>query len=482
MSDLSMLTKYPLVTAIMPTKDRPNFVQIAIEYFIRQDYPNKQLIIAYEKETDLPDNVRKYPEIRLIRTKERPLGGKRNYLALSAKGEIIIHFDDDDWYAPSRIRYQVAPIISNETDATVLMDPIFFDTSSQSCWECSAKLYELIFERRMNGCTLAYRRDILKDRIFYPEITKGESIQFIEAMMAKKWRVKEMHDRDQHIYLRHKDNTWAFKVGEYLIPEDWKKIPIPGFFKSDSSRYEFLKKPEYLVVGSPNNKQLPVNQVIPEREWKPSQKVSCILVEKSTKEEMVEAIQLFKQQFYPAKELIIVEDRHESLLSMIPREDKSIRYVRLHSRRSIGAKMNLACRLARGSVIQYWSGKNWVSTKWLMQQIKFLETVKADITGLSKLFISDVKEEHGIHKYQTADHQEGIYPFTICHTKQFWAVQNYSEDEKIESNWLDISFSYKVAPREDLEHFVAFEPTAKIKEIKKKNWEPIAAEELPYSQ
>jgi hypothetical protein len=35
----------PLVSCIMPTNNRRTFVPKAIEFFLRQDYPNRQLII-----------------------------------------------------------------------------------------------------------------------------------------------------------------------------------------------------------------------------------------------------------------------------------------------------------------------------------------------------------------------------------------------------------------------------------------------------
>ena len=38
-------TSQPLVSCIMPTYNRREFVPLAIRYFLRQDYANKELII-----------------------------------------------------------------------------------------------------------------------------------------------------------------------------------------------------------------------------------------------------------------------------------------------------------------------------------------------------------------------------------------------------------------------------------------------------
>ena len=40
------MAKTPLVSCIMPTYNRRHFAGKAIEYFLRQDYPNKQLVIV----------------------------------------------------------------------------------------------------------------------------------------------------------------------------------------------------------------------------------------------------------------------------------------------------------------------------------------------------------------------------------------------------------------------------------------------------
>jgi len=41
-----MTAEHPLLSCIMPTADRRQFVAQALEYFLRQDYAHKELIVV----------------------------------------------------------------------------------------------------------------------------------------------------------------------------------------------------------------------------------------------------------------------------------------------------------------------------------------------------------------------------------------------------------------------------------------------------
>src|SRR5262249_6596674 len=98
----------PLVSCVMPTADRRLFVPHAIRYFQSQDYGNKELVIVDDGAESIADLVPEDPCIRYVRlTGQRPLGTKRNECVEACRGELIMHWDDDDWMAPHRITYQV---------------------------------------------------------------------------------------------------------------------------------------------------------------------------------------------------------------------------------------------------------------------------------------------------------------------------------------------------------------------------------------
>jgi len=97
-----------LVTCVMPTAERRDFVPPAIYCFLEQDYPQKELVIIDDGTDSVRDLVPNDQRIRYFRAETRkPVGAKRNFASQQARGEIIVHWDDDDWSAPWRLSYQV---------------------------------------------------------------------------------------------------------------------------------------------------------------------------------------------------------------------------------------------------------------------------------------------------------------------------------------------------------------------------------------
>ena len=75
--------------------------------------------------------------------------------------------------------------------------------------------------------------------------------------------------------------------------------------------------------------------------------VSCIMPTFNRRPFVTKAIEYFLHQDYKRKQLIIVDDGPDSIQDLVP-GDSSIRYIHLRQKRSIGAKRNIACRMAKG--------------------------------------------------------------------------------------------------------------------------------------
>src|SRR5215475_14271274 len=125
----------PLVSCVMPTANRRAFVPQAIRYFLRQDYPNKELLVIDDGADSVADLVPNSDSIRYIRLPNRmPLGAKRNLGCERARGDLIAHWDDDDWYAAFRLRYQVESLLASQSEICGSRRPLFFDPSLQLAW------------------------------------------------------------------------------------------------------------------------------------------------------------------------------------------------------------------------------------------------------------------------------------------------------------------------------------------------------------
>src|SRR5215211_7231821 len=101
----------PLVSCICPTYNRPpryqHLLEEAIASFLRQDYPNKELIVL----NDCPGQelICDEPGVRVVNVPKRfpSIGDKQNAAVGLARGELIAPWDDDDISLPWRLSLSV---------------------------------------------------------------------------------------------------------------------------------------------------------------------------------------------------------------------------------------------------------------------------------------------------------------------------------------------------------------------------------------
>lgn len=98
------------VSVITPTFGREQFLPLAHRSFLAQTYPNLEWLIlddspapsAYLRGVD-------DPRIRYSHSADRlRIGRKRNRLIAQADGDIIVQFDDDDFYSPKYVDRMVS--------------------------------------------------------------------------------------------------------------------------------------------------------------------------------------------------------------------------------------------------------------------------------------------------------------------------------------------------------------------------------------
>jgi len=166
----------PKVSCILITADRPTFINIAIENFLEQDYVNRELIIIDDGQESCHHLIPDVSNIRYFYSKALgTLGRKRNIACEKATGEIIVHMDDDDWYAPNWISRHVDTMLTTRADITGLNMVKFHSRELK---------ISFVFERFENdntwlcGATLAYKKKIW-EKYPFANLQIGEDTDFI---------------------------------------------------------------------------------------------------------------------------------------------------------------------------------------------------------------------------------------------------------------------------------------------------------------
>ena len=111
-AQVSTSTEWPLVSVIVPTRDRPKELHRAITSIVHQDYAGEvECIVVFDRsEPRLPEML--LPPRRTLRAvsnvRTPGLAGARNSGADEARGQLIAHCDDDDEWLPQKLTRQVA--------------------------------------------------------------------------------------------------------------------------------------------------------------------------------------------------------------------------------------------------------------------------------------------------------------------------------------------------------------------------------------
>ncbi|MCP4214122.1 MAG: glycosyltransferase [bacterium] len=220
--------EHPLVSCIMPTSDRPLFVPGAIRYFLRQDYPNKELIILDDGQNKIEAQIPSHPNIRYFTLKKKlTVGEKRNIAIEKSRGDVIMHWDDDDYYADCRISYQVRELINGKADLCALIPGVYYDINKNTFWLCRRDLHERFYHGGIIGGSMAYKKEIWKrGPKFSPLAEVAEDALFLKQL-PRKTKILKIPNQLHLIYIRHTQNTWRFTCGEDWDRSGWKQIAPP---------------------------------------------------------------------------------------------------------------------------------------------------------------------------------------------------------------------------------------------------------------
>jgi Glycosyl transferase family 2 len=115
----------PLVSCLMLSRDRPRLAARAMECFLAQSYPHRELVVV---DSGRDGHLRScvdaicHPSIRLhqIEPDGLSLGALRNLAIQQSRGQYLCTWDDDDLSDPDRLSVQMAAIEAVHADACFL--------------------------------------------------------------------------------------------------------------------------------------------------------------------------------------------------------------------------------------------------------------------------------------------------------------------------------------------------------------------------
>jgi glycosyltransferase involved in cell wall biosynthesis len=396
----------------------------AVRYFLAQDYPHRELIILDDAGGTLGARLPDDPRIRYEQMPaDTSIGGKRNRGVELSRGEIVAQWDDDDWYAPGRLSAQAAPILAGRADITALRGEVFFDLERWEFWTCTPALHRRLFVRDVHGGTLMFRRPVWRDRVRYPPASLAEDAAFLVYALRGGARLQRVDTPGLFVYLRHGSNAWSFACGEHVDARGWSRLDEPACLAADRAFYLAQRAALPPAAESPRpdaqrgaarRTSVPAVTVGDEAPL-----VSCLMPTADRRVFVPHAIAQFLRQTYAPRELVIVDDGADPVGDLVP-DDPRIRYVRAERSTSLGAKRNLACSLARGTLLAHWDDDDWMSVARLAAQVAALQAARADVCGLATVRYFDPAGDRA-WEYRWTDRRRGwVGGNTLLYRRAAW--------------------------------------------------------------
>jgi len=172
----------PFVSVLTPTRNRRIFIPQLLRCYRQQDYPldRMELLVLDDGEDPVDDLLTGVPGVRYLRLDDaQPIGLKRNVLAREARGDILVHMDDDDYYPRERVRHAVRALGAGGAQIAGASAMYIYNLATHTIGQTGP-----FGPGHATANTMAYTRDYLLTHRFDDTHRRGEEPAFTDNWSA----------------------------------------------------------------------------------------------------------------------------------------------------------------------------------------------------------------------------------------------------------------------------------------------------------
>lgn len=209
----------PLISCIMPIRNRREFIPGALRCFDQQTWQNRELIVVDNSDESLLDMIPGPPKCwyEYVGPEPHTVGWMRNRACELARGQFIAHWDSDDWSHPSRLAEQWKMSIAYEASVVGYRSMPFIDEERREAWMYEGqKSYAL-------GTSFFYPRALWKGMKF-ADLAVAEDGDFLQRAGG----ALSMDGSNRMVARIHSHNTspkrGMIAAGEFWTPIDYEQV------------------------------------------------------------------------------------------------------------------------------------------------------------------------------------------------------------------------------------------------------------------
>jgi hypothetical protein len=222
----------PLVTVVIPTRNRPELLLHAIGMVRMQSWKKREIVIL--DDSDLEFRIPKIaaPDINYIAMDMRATLGEKHDMALRiSTGDVVAHWDDDDWFSETRLESQVKAMRETGSDLCGIgLDLILMNGS---LWRLNVERGETLGNCDVRpdftfyDATAMFTRGAVPTSAMYGTRQVGQKAKFLNDLVASGIKWTSVENCGKFVYVRHGSNNWKFDEASAMIPAP-KPLWFPG--------------------------------------------------------------------------------------------------------------------------------------------------------------------------------------------------------------------------------------------------------------
>jgi glycosyltransferase involved in cell wall biosynthesis len=161
----------PTVSVVIPTYNRVQSLQEAIQSVLDQTYQDFEVIVVDDGSTDgTNEMVKKMADpsghIRYIHQGNQGVSAARNYGIQEARGKYIAFLDSDDLFLPNKLEYQVGYLDNNSSVGLVHSSFINVDVHNNEIGITKARLQGHVYKKCLFGCAMMPSMVMIRSGVF----------------------------------------------------------------------------------------------------------------------------------------------------------------------------------------------------------------------------------------------------------------------------------------------------------------------------
>jgi glycosyltransferase involved in cell wall biosynthesis len=247
------MTNSPLISVVIPTYNRADFIANTINSVLNQTYQNIEILVVDDASTDQTESAVQAlndPRIKYIRLPENTSGTKpRNTGILESRGRYIALLDSDDEWLPDKLQKQLHFInqnAANEENIICFTGLILKSDNGESVLSnpplkegVDIMDYILVDDNWVQTSTYMVSGELAKRTLFNPELKKHQDWDFCLRLRENGAKFINLPE-SLTVYNIEERNDRIGINGKYLLSLQWIKENRTQV--SDKAYFSFLAK------------------------------------------------------------------------------------------------------------------------------------------------------------------------------------------------------------------------------------------------